>query len=164
MNEKKFIIGLFVITIVLIGGMVALASKTEDPANIQMDTAARAEIINGTHDWGQIQMDEGNVTTTFQIKNSGSSPLKLFNVTTSCSCTTAFMTLGSTKSPIFGMHTKSSYVLEVPGGQTADLTVVFDPAFHGPSGVGPMERQVLVETNDPDNPMLSLVATGDVIR
>lgn len=77
-------------------------------------------------------------------------------------CTTAQLIIGDTKSPEFGMHSKSAYVMEVPGGETAELKVVFDPAFHGPNGVGPINRQITVETNDPSSPVLNFMLTAMV--
>ena len=37
---------------------------------------------------------------------------------------------------------------ELPAGQEAQIEVVFDPAAHGPAGVGPISRNVFVETTD----------------
>jgi len=62
------------------------------------------------------------------------------------------------------MHNKSAYVFEVPPQQEAKLIVVFDPAFHGPNGVGPIDRFVTVATNDPSQPQLQFSVKGIVSR
>ena len=109
-------------------------------------------------------MNKGNVTKSFAIKNTGTGILKIFNIKTSCHCTRAYITIEGVDSPSFGMSDLSSWVGEVVGGKEAKLTVVFDPAFHGPSGVGPINRFVSVETNDRANTKLTFTLTGVVIK
>jgi len=62
------------------------------------------------------------------------------------------------------MHEKSSSVFEVKPGETAELLVEFDPAFHGPSGVGPITRTITMNTNDVKNPVLSFNLTANVVK
>ena len=57
------------------------------------------------------------------------------------------MIWGQESSPLVKMHEQSAYILTVPPGQTANLEVVFDPLFHGPNAVGPIERLITVKTN-----------------
>lgn len=114
------------------------------------------------YDWGQININDGKVSTSFALANSGSEPLKLYDITTSCACTTAQSIIGDTASPIFGMHSKSSYITEIPAGETSQIKVIFDPAFHGPSGIGSISRQITMATNDPTNPTLTLNVTATV--
>jgi len=70
----------------------------------------------------------------------------------------------SQTSPKFKMHEKSSYVFEVNPGETAELIVEFDPAFHGPSGTGPINRTITMNTNDAKNPTLSFKLTAKVVK
>jgi len=137
-------------------------NKSATTATVVQNENARVEISEKSYDWGEIQINEGAVERVFEIKNTGSGELSLSNISTSCMCTTAQLILGDESSPEFGMHTKSSYVMNVPEGQTAQLKVVFDPAFHGPSGVGPINRQIKVETNDPSTPELNFMLTAIV--
>lgn len=37
--------------------------------------------------------------------------------------------------------------LTVKPGETVTVKAIFDPAAHGPSGVGPVERQIMISTN-----------------
>lgn len=160
--NNKIILGLVLVTIVIITGAVFLLSGQEEKVEIDTSSKAKTTIDQSSYDWGEIGLNDGNVEKTFDIKNEGSENLKLFGVTTSCMCTTAQLILDDKSSPKFGMHDKSSYVLEVPPGETANLKVVFDPAFHGPSGVGPINRQITVATNDPNNPELKYMLTAVV--
>ena len=161
MQDKKFIFGIIFATIGLLVGAVVLASKMEEPS-VQANQNASVSVNEISYDWGEIGLNDGNVEKEFEIKNDGSEKLILTNVTTSCMCTTAQLSLGDQVSPVFGMHTKSDYKLEIPSGEVATLNVIFDPAFHGPSGVGPINRQIQVATNDSENQVLNFILTAVV--
>lgn len=165
MNDKKIIIGLIVLTLLILGGGVFVLSKTTTTGQINgVSNEVKISVDAKTHDWGTIPYEGGNVTKTFNIKNTGTGILKLTNIKTSCACTFAQLTIDGKMSPKFGMHTTSSWVGEVAAGKEAQLTVVFDPAFHGPTGVGPMERLVSVQTNDISNPNLEFSLKGVVVK
>lgn len=164
MSEKKFIAGILITAMVLLGGGFYLASNLSQTSQIEKIEGTKASVEKTTHDWGKIGMNDGDVSVVFNISNKGAKPLKLFNVKTSCMCTTAQLIFKDKKSPVFGMHTKSSYVLEVPSNETAKLKVTFDPAYHGPQGVGSITRQILVQTNDPENPELNFEANALVSK
>ena len=167
MNNKKFTVGVIAVTaLLLLGGIVLATRMTSTPQADQVQTSSLAKAVVGetTYDWGNITMGDGNAEATFTIKNDGTDPLKLSNIITSCACTTAQLILGDKQSPAFGMHNKSAYVFELPPQQEAQLKVVFDPAFHGPNGVGPIDRLVSLTTNDPAQPKLQFSVTGMVSR
>jgi hypothetical protein len=163
-TDKKFITAVVVATALLIFGGVYLTSNMGGVSQIQANPEAKASVKETAHDWGEIGIDEGNVEKTFEIENMGSETLALSNVITSCMCTTAQLSFNGNESPLFGMHTKSAYVLELPPNETASLKVVFDPAYHGPSGLGPITRQVEVQTNDADRTKLNFSLTAYVVR
>lgn len=62
------------------------------------------------HDFGAIEEKAGKVTHTFQIKNSGKSPVAIIHVATSCGCTAT----NWSKEPILP-------------GKTGDISVTYDP-------------------------------------
>jgi len=160
----KIIIGFVMGVLVIIVGGYGLISFTNKTPQVHTTALARVEVLGEmSHDWGTIGIDNGVVKNTFKVKNTGSEPLQLFNMSTSCMCTTAQIRVGDKLSPTFGMHTRSSYISQVPAGETAEIIVTFDPAFHGPSGTGPITRQILVETNDKLNPQLSFTAEALVV-
>lgn len=164
MNEKNFIIGIVIFTIVVLGGGVALAAKMATGARVETNSGAQAKVGETTSDWGKVGIAAGNVEKDFTIENTGSAPLKLFNVKTSCDCTTARLSQGTVTSPVFGMHTNSNFAMEVPPGQKAILKVIFDPAYHGPDAVGPVTRQITVQTNDPSRGTLTFMLTALVTK
>lgn len=67
-------------------------------------------------------------------------------------CTTAVLKVGDKTSPEFGMHDNAAFWSQnITPGETGYLEVVFDPAFHGPQGVGQALRVIYLTTNDPEN-------------
>ncbi len=94
-------------------------------------------------DFGSIPAAPDNAVQTFPIENTGTEPLIINRMVTSCACTTAQL---------------SSSVIEP--GKRADLTVVFDPDFHDTEG--PVKRIVWMETNDPDMPVAEVSITANV--
>ena len=90
--------------------------------------------------------------------------MQLTGIKTSCVCTKAQVVIDGKTSPYFSMHSTSSWVGEVAPGKEAQLTVIFDPAFHGPTGVGPIERLIDIQTNDIQNPNLEFSLKGVVVK
>jgi len=54
--------------------------------------------------------------------------------------------------------------MELLPGEQAQVEVVFDPAFHGPSGLGSITRQVVMDTSDPDRSRLEFSMRGLVVK
>ncbi|KKR80621.1 MAG: hypothetical protein UU73_C0001G0265 [Candidatus Daviesbacteria bacterium GW2011_GWA1_41_61] len=164
MSEKKVIIGFVVVTALVLAGGIFLLTKSSTAGQVEISQNVKAEAAEKTFDWGNIPMYKGNVTKTFTIKNSGTDTLKLINIRTSCHCTQAQVKIDGQSSPFFGMSTVSSWIGEVVPGREAQLDVIFDPAYHGPQGVGPINRFVSVETNDPNNKTLDFSVAGTVVK
>lgn len=150
--------------IFIIGIAVFALPKLNKTANVKISNNAQVEVVSNTHDWGEIGINNGKVEHVFDIKNTGNTSLSLFNISTSCMCTTAQIILDDNQSQLFGMHESSDYVAEVLPGKTANLKMVFDPAFHGPNGTGPITRQVIIKTNSQDQPQLEFNLTALVTR
>lgn len=165
MNQKKILIAFIVLTIAILGGgSYLLSASSSTPQKVTTSQNAKASVDQKTFDWGIIPYGGGNVSKTFTIKNIGTDVLQLTNIKTSCACTYAQLIIDGKTSPKFGMHSTSSWVGEIAGGKEANLTVVFDPAFHGPTGVGPMERLTSVQTNDINNSNLEFSLKGNVVK
>ncbi|MFY9493194.1 MAG: DUF1573 domain-containing protein [Minisyncoccia bacterium] len=101
-------------------------------------------------DFGKISMSAGDVEYVFKIRNEGASPVNLAKLYTSCMCTTAYLKIGEYDRGPFGMpgHGIVPKVnKELLPNQEAEIRVVFDPAAHGPSGIGKIERVVYLESS-----------------
>lgn len=163
MSSNKVIIAVVAFTILTIIGGVSYLSKS-GPQKLAISEAVSFELSQTSHDWGEIPINNGNVSRTFEIRNTGSKNLKLANISTSCMCTTAQIMINDQASPVFGMHSNSSWLGQVPAGQTASIYIEFDPLFHGPDGTGQFTRQVVVKTNDQNNPQITFNLTGNVVK
>lgn len=166
MSERNIIIAVLLSSLLILGGGIFLLSQSSSNTkqDVTLSQNAKLEVGEKTFNWGEIKYSKGNVTKTFAIINIGSDPLKLYNIKTSCACTKANLTIDRKLSPDFSMHSKSSWIGEVPPGKEAILNIIFDPTFHGPTGVGPMERLISLQTNDLSSPALEFKLTGNVVK
>lgn len=123
----------------------------------------RIEIPVNEYDAGTVSMADGLVKHTYEIKNTGIGDLKIDSIWTSCHCTTVRLTINDKTSPEFGMDKRSTSQKIAPG-QTGQLEVIFDPAFHGPQGIGQAVRVVYLSTNDPQNKKVEIRLLANVIK
>jgi hypothetical protein len=86
------------------------------------------------YDFGEVDANQV-LTRTFVIANLGQVPLKIIRAYTTCGCTMADFTAA-----------------EIPPGKVVLMTLQFDPSFHDMQGTT-VRRGVMIETNDPDNPL-----------
>ena len=164
MNDKKILISLVVFIVLLLGGSVMLLGSSPQPKKIEYSQKAKVQINETSFNWGNINFEGPKATKTFKIKNTGEVPLQLTNIKTSCTCTTAQVVIDGNQSPLFSMHGSSRWLGEVQPGREAELVIVFDQRFHGPSGVGPIERFITLETNDINRKKLEFNLKGNVIK
>lgn len=163
-NVDPFIISIAVITVLILGVAIFFGVKMGSTAEITTDSQVELLVDENKYDWGVIDYDGGIVSKNFTIKNTSSSILKLYNVKTSCMCTTAQLKTSAVTSKKFGMHETSTEVIEVKPQEMAELIVEFDPSFHGPSGVGSVTRIITMDTNDTKNSTLSFNLIGNVVK
>ena len=160
----SFIVGIIVVTVLILGAAVFFGTKMGSATQVTADAQVAILVDSNRYDWGTIDINGGIVSKSFSIKNTSSSVLKLYNVITSCMCTTAQLKSPQSSSKKYGMHEKSTDVFEVKPGETAELIVEFDPAFHGPSGIGPISRTITMNTNDAKNPTFLFSLTANVVK
>ncbi|MBI2190325.1 MAG: DUF1573 domain-containing protein, partial [Candidatus Levybacteria bacterium] len=115
-----------------------------------------------------ISYSGGNVKHSFPVKNVGKSEMKIFNMKTSCMCTTAYLKTNKETGPSFGMpghaSPNSSWVGTLRPGEEGSIVVVFDPTAHGPEGIGPLSRLISFETNDPNSSYVEFSIQGVVVK
>ncbi len=163
--NKKFLIATAVVVAgigaMIIAGMPDKTTPSQPQASAQARPGAtpRASAALGSSeskfDFGSISMAAGKVTHRFFLANRGAEPIEIRKLYTSCMCTTAELVKGIRRFGPFGMqgHTDiPSINQDFAPGERAYVEVVFDPAAHGPAGVGPIERVVTIE-NSAGQPM-----------
>lgn len=116
--------------------------------------------ISGTFfDLGNMKVKDEKAAE-FTIENTGSKPLQLFKISSSCNCTFGQVTIDGKKSPELGMHTTTPWVGTVEPGKKAALSVIYRPYIMPVSGV--ITRDVYVQTNDPEKSNLTFTVKAFV--
>jgi hypothetical protein len=164
-KKIKKIIGILLLWIIVIGGItwgiIGYSSQKQNGHSGIPEIA----IDSFEYDFGTVSMAEGMVEHTFEIRNIGQGDLRINRIWTSCMCTTARLKVNGKTSPEFGMHSASMlWSQKISPQQTAYLNVVFDPAYHGPRGIGEIVRVIYLSTNDPENENIKIKLTGNVVR
>lgn len=154
---------LFVVPALIIAGAIALWAVKSSGSSPNQSGDPKLKIGQKEYDFGTVSMAAGIIRKTFEIKNTGTADLEIENLRTSCHCTTAILTANGKKGPTFGMDGSAFWSQKIPPGQTAELESIFDPAFHGPAGVGAATREIYFTTNDPDNKQAEVTLNVNVI-
>lgn len=128
---------------VLIICIVVLSALVSGCSNL---TAPKIELSTTSFDLGDINPDDGIRTETFIVKNTGTAPLKITAISTSCGCTEA--------------EVESE---EIAAGEQTKLTVNYDPSVH-PGLVGQIKRIVYIKSNDPSNQEIELELVGNSLE
>lgn len=157
--RKTAIISLVVIAVAVSFWGLAFSFKKSNKE------APKIEINPREIDAGNVSMATGLLRESFEIANTGSKDLEILAIWTSCHCTTAILKVDGRESPVFGMNRSiDSWSEKIAPGAKGQLEVVFDPAFHGPSGLGPAVRAINLLTNDPQNKEAEVRLVANVIN
>lgn len=154
----KVIIGTGIGALVLGGLIIAAmpgpgATKPPSAAPVSSATVGAAGSLSAfttKYNFGSISMAAGKVTHRYAIRNTGTAPVLIRKMYTSCMCTTAALVKAEKKFGPYGMigHGYTPVIDEsMRPGEEAMVDVVFDPAAHGPAGIGPTDRVVTIENN-----------------
>lgn len=165
-KDTKFILGAFIFTLVLIVGLAFLVSSKEKKVSVLSTAAAQGvEATPSDYDLGEVPINGGIVTKEYEVKNTTGADIELLKITTSCMCTTASVKIGESQTRFFGMEMagdKNPFLnLKIKNGETAKVSVRFDPAAHGPEGTGPFDRIVWLNF---DNGVKELTFSGTVVK
>jgi len=159
-TNTKIIIGAGAVILLLGGAIIAAmpepgASKPKNVASgstgSAVGTSGALSALAAKFNFGSIPMSGGKVTHRYWIRNTGTEPLLIRKMYTSCMCTTAALVKSSGKKfdPV-GMpgHGPIPSINEpMNPKEEAIVEVVFDPAAHGPAGIGPIDRVVTIENS-----------------
>ena|SRR3990167_2655127 len=168
MKKNKNIILYSTISVVALALIVWFVNAATNKPEPMAYSQGRISIEESNFDFGTINMNNGNVTHEFRLANDSSEVVKIQKAYTSCMCTTAFITDNAgIRYGAFGMAghgLQNNIDVELTPGETMMLEAVFDPAAHGPSGVGLAQRYVYLETNSAKSPKLEISFQAMVTR
>lgn len=165
-TKKIILYSIFAIVIAGIGYLVVIGGENNE--NVASFSASALSVVEASYDFQTISMMDGNVTHEFKLHNEGEEPVIIEKVYTSCMCTEAKITDASGKTygaygmPGHGISPKTH--IEIMPGESATVEAIFDPAAHGPSGVGLAQRSIYLETNSATSPKQELKFQAMVSR
>ena len=153
--------------LIYVGADNSVGIKEEKTTSIVSE--GELSVLENDFDFGEISMKGGTVSRKFEIINNGEESVRIEKIYTSCACTTAYIDDSSGKRMgKFGMPghkgLRSDAGVEVGAGESVFVEAVYDPAFHGPSAVGFIQRSVYIETNSKLKPKLELKFQAMVSR
>ncbi len=167
-NTTVRIIGF--VFLVALGVILWRGSSAPGDATFSPSIYSASELLLGetSFDFGEIVMGDGRVSRRVELTNNGGDQVTIEKVYTSCMCTTAsIITASGERYGVFGMQGHGGTAktkIEIGAGESVTLEVVFDPAAHGPSGVGSIQRSIYIETNSAKSPKLELPFQATVTR
>lgn len=119
----------------------------------------KAKIDSKFSDLGKMSVKDEK-KADFTVENTGTKPLILSKISSSCDCTAGQVDIEGTKSPEFGMHAKGSWTGSIEPGKKAIVSAIYRPSIMPVSGI--VTRDVYVQTNDPENPKLTFTVKAHV--
>ncbi len=136
MTEKEIRMRKYlVLTMFLLTVVLTACSVAKPQISLEMSEFDFEDVVNGEI-----------VTKDVVVTNSGQSDLVVETVTTTCGCTTA------TLNP-----------MSIPAGGTATLHIEFDSGAHGPELTGQIMRQVILISNDPEQPEATVELVANIL-
>lgn len=149
-KESSVIVGITILAFIGIIWIATPAPKTPAEASASASVSKILVAPETKYDFGTISMAAGKVAHLFKFKNTGAEPVTISTAYTSCMCTAATLIIDGVRKGPFGMpgHGFLPKLNElIPAGGEVQVEVVFDPAAHGPAGVGTIARSVMLETS-----------------
>lgn len=173
-RETKLIIAATLGTTALIVGAVILVSKastdgvTTTTGGDRFVSNIQAQGLSATPeniDIGKVSYGGGIVSKAYEIKNTTESPMKLRKIVTSCMCTKARVQFADKTTKFYAMEMngdKNPIIdYDFPAGSGAKVEFNFDPAAHGPAGIGPIDRVITLYF---DGGFKELRFSGEVVK
>lgn len=155
---KTFII---VIAIAVFAVGAIAFSRSNSSGSNQQASLSSLEAAESFYDFGEIPITGGIVETEYTLTNTGEEPVTIDKVYTSCMCTTAsIVESDGTEKGKFGMPGHKGQLTfansVVNPGESIAVKAMYDPAAHGPSGVGLAQRSIYLETDSKATPKIEL--------
>ena len=154
---NAYIIGILILGALLVGALTLAPDGNDSEQKKQVSSVVTAE--PSSYDFGDIDIFGGKVTTAYTLKNTGAEEVTLLSGVTSCMCTE-----GEIDNLRFGMHESSGTTIVIPAGGEKILKATFDPLAHGPEGVGPIKRDIVLKTNSTETPQIKVVFAANVVK
>lgn len=165
MNNIKTIVLSLILFIAVIGALVWFGGKNREPQTAAIDNETTGGILTAKevfYDFGSVKINGGFVNHEYALLNASDKIVKIDEVSTSCMCTTAELKIGDKAYGPFGMpghgggFTKAGVIINP--GEKIIVKAIFDPAAHGPAGIGLIEREIYLNTGSKEPVVLKFKA------
>lgn len=153
MKKDYSIISLTIAILIVFGFLAWLgqSQKQKLSPSLNLNSPDKVFSVNSrSYNFGTISMTQGKVSYTFKVKNISNKTIKTEKLYTSCMCTEATFSKNEEKSGPFGMpgHGFVPPLKKIIYPEEEfEIIVEFDPAAHGPAGIGPVKREIYLETD-----------------
>src|SRR3989344_6057157 len=157
LSPKTIVINVMVVFAAIVGlAFIFTWGQKPEPAVLsytsQDSDRPKAEVPETFFDLGEIAVSDVK-QQDYSLKNTGTKPLQILNVNTSCGCTAGQIIYNGTTSKEYSMHSQGGgYVTDIAPGDNATVRLIYRPAVMPVLGL--VEREVYVSTNDPDHEKL----------
>lgn len=157
MSSRKIIIGIILFSLVFIGGSYFLVAGGNKP-EVKIVSYSSSDKDRPIVETKKTLVDLGTIKVSdqkeaeFSIKNIGTKPLQVSNMSSSCHCTFAQFIYQNKTSDEYGMSKISDVLTPIAPDTEAKVKVIYRPYIM--PVYGPVEREVYLSTNDPNNPKL----------
>ena len=124
--------------------------QSQPAAEYKLAAAGPLTSFQQTFNFGTISMAGGKVSHTYTINNSGTNTVRVTKLFTSCMCTEATLITSDGRAGPFGMAGHGyipNIAVPIRHGENATVEIIFDPAAHGPAGVGRIDRVITLQTD-----------------
>jgi len=143
---KKIHWVLLVVAIVALAGAGYVVSQADSS-----ETPGQLEVAEAFYDFGTVGL--ANVSHAYTIKNTGSGPLRIRKISTSCGCTTAMLKMSDGQTETFSMDhggTVPAINIALAPGEEAQVVATYNPLAHGQArAAGTFNRSIYVLTDNP---------------
>ncbi|KKQ90746.1 MAG: hypothetical protein UT16_C0031G0007 [Candidatus Azambacteria bacterium GW2011_GWA2_39_10] len=153
MNSIKTITLSLILFAAVIGALIWFNGKNNQPQTATINNGGASGILTATetdYDFGNIGIKNGLVNHEYVLENKSDKMIKISEVSTSCMCTSAKVIIGGKTYGPFGMpghgggFTKAGII--VNPREKVVVNATFDPAAHGPAGIGEVLREIYINT------------------
>ena len=164
MSTKTMIISGVIFLVLSIGASFLLTAgqKPEMAKATYLETDKDKPVIEipeTTADLGEMKVSDVKQKDFF-LKNTGTKPLQILNINSSCNCTFGQLIYDNKESGKFGMHAQSGYLGDIAPNTSATIRVIYQPSLMPVYGA--IEREVYVTTNDPQKDRLVFAVKANV--
>ena len=164
MSTKSIIICFLGFIVLVVGASFLLtAGQKPTPGTVAYSASSSekpiAETPDSLFDFGEIRVSDVK-EKEFVLKNTGTKPLQILNVNSSCNCTAGKIIYNGSQTKEYGMHAQSGYLMDIAPNTEAKVVVIYRPAIMPVYGA--VEREVYVATNDPQKEKLVFAIKANV--